>query len=168
MQTFADLVAPYLDELYRFACRLERDPVAAEDLLQTSLLRGFEKHRQLRTDAGHRQWMAKVMWTTFENRRKKRTEPTLRVVPRERCDPARDPEERLRDARLGARIALALDRLPEERRVAVWLVDGLGFTFPQAAEILDMPPGTLASRVARGRAALRLDLTDIAAERGVI
>ena len=61
-----------------------------------------------------------------------------------------------------------MDQLPPKQRQAVWLVDGQGFTFSETAEILGIRPGTIASRVARGRAALRQDLVDLARERGVI
>ncbi|MCB9797956.1 MAG: hypothetical protein H6741_35195 [Alphaproteobacteria bacterium] len=80
----------------------------------------------------------------------------------------RRPGRDLGDRRLGDRLDRALAGLPPGQREAVWLVDGLGLKFSEAAEVLDLQPGTVASRVARGRAALRVELAELARERGVI
>ncbi len=81
--------------------------------------------------------------------------------------PFPSPAERLADKRLGIRLEAALQRLPAGQREAIWLVDAQGFKFSEAARILGVKPGTVASRVARGRAALRVDLSEVARERGV-
>ena len=172
MASFVELLEPILDDLYRYARRLERDPIAAEDLLQDGLLRGLRKHGQLREAITFRVWMTRVLRTTSINRSQKRTELAMaeddvqRIGPDLR--PVRSPEDFVGDVRLGERISLALDDLPPDRREAVWLVDGLGFSFTEAAIVLDQPVGTVASRVSRARSALRHHLRSDALERGVI
>ncbi len=172
MAKFAHLLEPIIDDLYRYACRLAGDPVAAEDLLQAGLLRGLNKYGQLREASTFRVWMTRVLRTTWLNSHDKRTELPIADDEIERIGPALrplpSPDEHVRNSRLGEQISVALDDLPRDRREAVWLVDGLGFTFSEAANILEEPVGTVASRVSRGRAALRQQLRGVALDRGVI
>lgn len=171
-ERFTALVRPVLPDLYRFACRLTRDPVAAEDLLQQALMRGVDHLDQLQDDRAFKVWQSRVLYTTFLNQRS-RGESMAEdgndrggtVIPFEpaSASPDRDVHRR----QLGGRIADAFDRLPAEQREAVWLVDGQGFKFGEAADVLGVPPGTVASRVARGRLALRIDLAAVAADEGV-
>lgn len=166
---FETLVRPVLPDLYRFACRLTRDAVTAEDLLQQALLRGVGHLSQLQDDRAFRVWQCRIIYTTFLNTRARRQDMIIdeeadpRVVPFERPG----PEAALSRRRLGDTIASALDRLPPDQREAVWLVDGQGFKFGEAADVLGVPAGTVASRVARARIALRSELAAVAAEEGV-
>ena len=168
---FERLVRPQLEALRRFAFRLESSPSEAEDLLQEALLQGMTHIDQLQSDGAMRVWMSRVVYRTFLNRcRKRRADRTEEWS--ERADqtviPFPSPAEQVSCQRLGLRLEAALQRLPDAQREAVWLVDGQGFKFHEAAEILGVPPGTVASRVARGRTTLRMDLVDIAREEGVI
>lgn len=169
-ERFERLVRPVLGNLYRFACRLTRDRVAAEDLLQQALLRGLDRLAQLEDDRAFGVWQSRVLYTTFLNVRDRRADMRVgqeeldrTVVPFERSGPEHDAMRH----ELGARIGDALDRLPADQREAVWLVDGQGFKFAEAADVLGVPPGTVASRVARARLALRAELAAVAAEQGV-
>ncbi|MEL6348903.1 MAG: sigma-70 family RNA polymerase sigma factor [Myxococcota bacterium] len=168
---FERLIRPHVDGLRRFACKLERDADDAEDLLQEALLQGLTRLDQLNEDRAARVWISRIVYRTFLNRcRKRRSDRTEEWS--ERAEGAVIPfpgaDARLENKRLGQRLEDAMASLPDPQRQAVWLVDGQGFQFSEAAEILGTRPGTVASRVARGRAALRLKLTDIARERGVI
>ncbi|MEZ4236285.1 MAG: RNA polymerase sigma factor [Myxococcota bacterium] len=167
---FEQLVRPVLGDLYRFACRLTRDPVAAEDLLQQALLRGLDRVEQLHDDGAFRVWQSRVLYTTFVNGRQRREAMPVDEAALERAAGAHDrpsPERDAMDRQLGGRIGDALDALPPDQREAVWLVDGQGFKFGEAADVLGVPPGTVASRVARARAALRTRLAAVAADEGV-
>ncbi|MBT3220326.1 MAG: RNA polymerase sigma factor, partial [Proteobacteria bacterium] len=81
-----------------------------------------------------------------------------------------DPHQRLVAKQMGDTLLSALDELPEKQRDAVWLVDGQGFKYAEVADILDISPGTAASRVARGRETLRTNRTlrAMAQDQGVI
>ena len=168
---FERLIRPHVESLRRFARKLERSPDDAEDLLQEALLQGLTRLDQLQSDAAARVWISRVLYRTFLNRCRKRrsdrteawseqAEQTVILFP--------GPDSRLSDKQLADRMASAMAQLPEQQRQAVWLVDGQGFKFSEAAEILGVRPGTVASRVARGRATLRQDLADLARERGMI
>ena len=79
-----------------------------------------------------------------------------------------NPERTAADAALGRRVQRALDALPEASRDVITLIDGAGLTLAEAAAALDAPLGTVASRLARARLALRADLHDVALDHGVI
>lgn len=172
---FEELALPVLDDLYRFACCLERNPADAADLLQEALLAGFRKFSQLDRETSFRAWMATIVRRTFLNRNRRQDSvvplgldssddrPQYGVLATPR-PPA--PDERLIARRLGSELRCAVDELPEEQRLAVFLIDVQGFSYAEAAEVLARPPGTVASRVARGRSRLRERLRHLARERG--
>lgn len=167
-QRYDGLVKPILNDLYRFARRLERDAVQADDLLQQGLLVGLKNVDQLADEGAFRVWISRILYRSFLNNRKKRVhEPmddnVVQLAPR-----AADPDRSLARRQLGHDLADALDKLPDDQREAVWLVDGQGFKYAEAATILECAPGTVASRVARGRVQLRRDLQHVAREQGVI
>ena len=164
---FERLLRPEYAALGGLALRLTRDPVAAEDLLQEALLTGLRRIDQLREAGAFRLWMSRILVRTWQNRgaRKIDTVIELREV-RVACEDS--PARHLQRRQLAERMSQAFDALPEPQRVAVLLVDGQGFRFAEAADILDTRPGTVASRVARGRAALRDALGDVARAEGVI
>lgn len=168
---FEELVLPRLDDLYRVACRLERDPERAQDLLQEALLLGFRRFRQLRNQESFRAWLVSILRRTHFNRRR----TPSRTVPLEEeklavdLTPhagAFDPELRFLTGRLREELRAALDQLPEDQRMAVYLVDVEGFKYADAAEALEVSPGTVASRVARGRRSMQKTLMHLARERG--
>lgn len=166
---FDRLVTGVLDDLYRLALSLERDPVRAEDLLQSSLVRALDRMHQLRSDEAFRAWTGRIVYTTFANDRARRREE---ILPPEHLDNVVNldgsrPDREAESSRAWAQLSAALDALPSDQREAVWLVDGLGFRFAEAAEVLGVPMGTTASRVARGREALRVSLGELAREQGV-
>lgn len=173
-RVFEELALPALDDLYRFACRLERDPADAADLLQDSLLVGFRKFSQLDRAPSFRAWMTTIVRRTFLNHRRRHdTAVPLHFdageVPSLNSPlsaPRLAPDERLIARRLGTELRSAVDELPEEQRLAVFLIDVQGFTYAEAAQVLEAPPGTVASRVARGRSRLRERLHHLATERG--
>ncbi len=161
---FERLVLPVLGDLHRFARRLAGD--GAEDLLQASLERGLGRITSLRDDRVFKVWQSRVLFNTWRDQNAKLVEfPTDRVD--EIAHDRSGPEQAASDSQTGARIREAVDALPPEQRDAVWLVDGQGCGYHEAAEILGAPPGTIASRVARGRLALRVSLAELAAEQGV-
>ena len=169
---FEELAVPMLDDLYRLACRFEREPQDAQDLLQEALLAGFRKFQHLRDASAFRAWMSSIVRNIHLNRRSGTTpqpplDGLLEHAPLcEGMSETYEPERRLLARRLSHQLKKALDRLPEEQRVAVLLIDVQGFRYADAAQALGVAPGTVASRVARARAALRGFLKREACERG--
>lgn len=168
-RVFEELAVPALDRLYRFACRLERDRDRAADLLQDALVVGFRKFRQLEDHRSFEAWMMAVIRTQFLNRRARRAHDPLELehfdLPAT-ADSA-DPEHRFLARRFSLELAAALDGLPLEQRLAVHVVDVEGLSYAEASKALGAPPGTVASRVARGRRALRRSLVDLARDAGL-
>lgn len=170
---FNALVSEVFEDLYRFAVRLERDPVAAEDLLQQAMITAFSRMDQLRDEGAFRVWQSRILLRTHQNRRRKRTEQamspeTLEHVQDNVVELPANPYRDLERARLADRLADAIDELPDGQRAAILLVDVEGFAMGEAAEVLEVPWGTVASRIARGRRALRVSLENVAREQGVI
>lgn len=169
---FERLIRPILQDLYRFAVRLTGDPIAAEDLVQQAVTTSLVKLHQLQHDAAFKVWVSRIVYRTHLNHTSQPRETLVKmehldnVVPigGNRPSPADEAQHR----QLGRSINHALDKLPEGQRDAVWLVDGQGFKYSEAAEILGITPGTAASRVARGREALRTSLKEVAHEQGVV
>lgn len=160
---FVELVLPLLDDLYRVACRLEGDRDRAQDLLQEGLLVAYRKLDQLEEPRSFRVWAVQILRRVFLNsRRRIREEPLDEIEsPTIRSfftAPALDPEERFAARRRSSQLRELLDGLPREQRLAVLLVDLQGFTYAEAAAALEVPAGTVASRVVRGRTALRAGL----------
>lgn len=170
---FEELVLPLLDELYAFSCRLERDPSRAADLLQDALLKGFRKFSQLDDAGSFRSWMATIIRRTFHNRLRGMSPTEQLFEDGSEESPSFDircsqpgPDERFAARRLGWELKKALDELPEPQRLAVFLIDAQGYSYGEAARVLEVSPGTVASRVARGRSSLRTRLQHLAWERG--
>jgi RNA polymerase sigma-70 factor, ECF subfamily len=169
---YSRLAKPLLNQLFRFSCRLEGDTVRGEDLLQQSVLKGLTRIDQLADDGAFKVWQCQIIYRTFLNNCKRRTPTSMpnqeleNVVPFDshQSDPARQASTR----ELGRQIGSALRLLPEPQREVVWLIDGEGFKYSEVSEILGIPPGTAASRLLRGRTALREHLKSVAQERGVI
>lgn len=173
---FEELLIPLMDDLYRLACRLERDSDRAQDLLQDSLLKGFRNFRKLQTQSSFRPWMGRILYRAFLDRHRRRM---VEVSIEEESDLGAHSEANAPAASIdltslflardtSREIGAALDRLPVDQAVAVFMVDVEEYGYAEAAEVLGISPGTVASRVARGRAALRASLHCLARERGWI
>ncbi|MBX2797569.1 MAG: sigma-70 family RNA polymerase sigma factor [Myxococcales bacterium] len=163
------LLKPVLPGLRRFCRRLCRDADEAEDLLQEAVLAALGRFGKLRHEGAFKVWMHRIVYTVHLDRRDREARHRRRVdayaqvvaLPGATVDPA--------EARwLGRALATALDALPDLQREAVWLVDVEGLSFTETAEVLGCKRGTVASRVARARAALRQDLAQVAHEVGVL
>lgn len=177
---FEEDALPYLDQLYRTALRMTRNPTDAEDLVQETFVRAFSAFRSYRQGTNLRAWLFRILRNTYINayRKTQRTPHTgstdgltdrqlLDIESREGVG-ARSAEiealERLGDDDIND----ALAALPEDFRTAVVLADIEGFSYKEIAEIMDTPMGTVMSRVHRGRKALRRLLEGYAQERGLI
>ncbi len=150
----------YVDQLYATALRLTRSPSDAEDLVQDTYLKAFRAAAQFQPGTNLKAWLFTILQNTFRNRQRDRgREPvdvdseTVERAP-VRAD-APDPEQRLLDAAMDADLRDALESLPAAFREAVWLRDVEDFSYAEIAEVLDVPPGTVMSRISRGRRLLQ-------------
>jgi RNA polymerase sigma-70 factor (ECF subfamily) len=155
----------YVDQLYATALRLTRSPSDAEDLVQDTYLKAFRAAAQFQPGTNLKAWLFTILQNTFRNRQRDRgREPvdvdseTVERAP-VRAD-APDPEQRLLDAALDADLRDALESLPPAFREAVWLRDVEDLAYAEIAEVLDVPLGTVMSRISRGRRLLQERLLD--------
>jgi RNA polymerase sigma-70 factor (ECF subfamily) len=150
-----------LDSLYRTALRLTRVPADAEDLVQETYLKAFRAANQFEPGTNLRAWLFTILHNSARNRARDRAREALTVDT--------DVAERAADARLGAgdypanpeallmrdaltpELQAAIDALPDAFRQAVWLRDVEEFSYAEIAAMLDVPPGTVMSRISRGR-----------------
>jgi RNA polymerase sigma-70 factor (ECF subfamily) len=159
-EAFASEALSYVDSLYGTALRLTRRPADAEDLVQDTYLKAFRSARQFQPGTNLKAWLFTILHNTFRN--------MLRHDGRNPIDVDSDvveqapasapgdysPEELLTRATLDADLQAALDELPDAFRQAVWLRDVEELTYAEIAGVLDVPIGTVMSRISRGRRAL--------------
>ncbi|MEY3331162.1 MAG: hypothetical protein RL202_428 [Actinomycetota bacterium] len=170
---------PYLDALYGAALRMTKNPESAEDLVQETFAKAFTSFHQFTEGTNLRAWLYRILTTTFINiYRKEQRQPLIsdgEIEEWQIAEAATHTSDQGKSAEVEALeqlpdsdIKIALQELPEEFRLAVYFADVEGFSYKEVAEILGIPPGTVMSRLHRGRKLLRESLADYARERGFI
>ena len=178
-QAFEREALPHLRRVYAMARRLDRDPMAVEDLVQETYLRAYRTFDNYQRGTNPMAWLLTILHSIHVNRRRRRgREPEAKddkqletIADRA----ARDVDwehkfvESAGAGRWGAGEAVdpALDRLPEAFREAVLLVDLGELTYEEAAGVLGCPVGTVRSRLARARRRLAAELADYAEKSGL-
>jgi RNA polymerase sigma-70 factor, ECF subfamily len=147
-----------LDSLYRTALRLTRVPADAEDLVQETYLKAFRAADSFQPGTNLRAWLFTILHNTARNRVRDRAREAV-TVDSETVERASDasaqggdtPETLLLRDTLEPELQAALDELPDAFRQAVWLRDVEEFTYAEIAAMLEIPAGTVMSRISRGR-----------------
>jgi RNA polymerase sigma-70 factor (ECF subfamily) len=180
--TFAEQAMPFMDALYGAAMRLTRNPSDAEDLVQETYLRAYRGFGGFTEGTNLRAWLYRILTNTFINSyraKKRRPDETeldevedlylyRRLGGLEAATAGRSAEDELMDWFSEAEVKAAVEALPEQFRMAVLLADIEGFSYKEIAEILDIPIGTVMSRLHRGRKSLQRQLYDFAASRRLL
>ena len=169
---------PHLDALYRYALRLTRNERDAEDLLQDTFLRAFRFWEKYQQGTNCRAWLFRIMKNQFLNR----VDKSKRSLDQTSLDDTEewylysqlkdggpqsvknDPASIFQLKDWGDHIREAVDRLPDEFREPLVMFDGEGMTYQEISEILEVPIGTIRSRLNRARKKLQKDLAPIMLE----
>jgi RNA polymerase sigma-70 factor (ECF subfamily) len=155
-----------IDGLYRTALRLTRAPADAEDLVQETYLKAFRSADRFEPGTNLRAWLFTILHNTARNRARDRARDAV-TVDSETVEQAAEgpapygtfgelargetPESLLLRDALTPDVQAAVDALPEAFREAVWLRDVEEFSYAEIGEMLGIPPGTVMSRISRGR-----------------
>ena len=174
-RSFDDEALPHLDTLYRVALRLTADPTQAEDLVQDTMLKAYRSWRQYRPGTNARGWLLTILRNTFINDyRRRKHEPVamdLEAVEPHAMDRSIqevDPEGSFFAQIVDAKVLEAIDALPEEFREVLVLSDVEGMRYAEIAQALNIPVGTVKSRLFRARRQLQSELYAHAVEMGYI
>jgi RNA polymerase sigma-70 factor (ECF subfamily) len=179
--TFADQAMPLMGSLYSAALRMTRNPADAEDLVQETYLRAYRGFGGFQEGTNIKAWLYRILTNTFINSyrsKKRRPDETeldevedlylyRRLGGLEAATMGRSAEDELMDWFTEEEVKQAVEDLPEQFRLAVLLADVEGFSYKEIAEILDIPIGTVMSRLHRGRNRLQKGLYEFAVRRGL-
>jgi len=167
-RAFEGAALALIESLYRTARRLTRAPADAEDLVQDTYLKAFRAADTFEPGTNLRAWLFTILHNTARNRARDRARDAV-VVDSAAVEDAADglaahdlgtlagpgggetPESLLLRETLAPELRAAIDALPEVFRAAVWLRDVEEFSYAEIADMLQVPPGTVMSRISRGR-----------------
>jgi RNA polymerase sigma-70 factor (ECF subfamily) len=171
---FEGEVLEHLDAMYSFALKLSRSRDEAQDLVSETVLRALERWEQYQLGTNARAWLFTILYRIFVSRKRRIDARELPLAEESENGSTRevvgdaDPEGHFYDSFVDEEVTRAIDELPEEYRTAVVLSDLHGLRYAEIAAVLDIPEGTVKSRLFRGRRILQKKLVDYALEMGYI
>jgi len=181
-EQFTEQVLEHMASLYSGALRMTRSPADAEDLVQETYLKAYRSWHSYQQGTNLKAWLYRILTNTFINSyrsKKRKPEQTdldevedlylyRRLGGLEAAAASRSAEDEVMDLFTDSEVKAALENLSEQFRMAVLLADVEGFSYKEIAEILDVPIGTVMSRLHRGRKALQKALFDFGMQRGLV
>jgi len=179
--TFADQAMEFAPQLYSAALRMTRNQADAEDLVQETYLRAYRSFHTFQEGTNLRAWLFRILTNAYINSyRAKQRRPIesdlgeiedlylyRRLGSMEAAAASQSAEEQFLDLFTDDEVKQALEDLPENFRLPVLLADVQGFSYKEIAEMMEIPIGTVMSRLHRGRKAMQRALYDFAEARGL-
>ena len=177
---FEAVAMPFVDALYNTAYRMTRNSEDAEDRVHETYLKAYRYYDKFEEGTNFKAWLFKIMKNTFiNNYRKKQQAPALSDVAEigesfetqvneDTARQTKNPEEELLENVLDEDVQKALDKLPPDYRMVVLLADLEGFSYKEIAEILEVPVGTVMSRLYRGRRLMETAMLEFARDHGYL
>ena len=180
--TFAERAMEYAPQLYSTALRMTRNAADAEDLVQETMMRGYRSFETFEEGTNLRAWLYRILTNAFINRyRSKQRRPMetdladvedlylyKRVASLENAAATLSAEDQFLDLLTDDEVKSAVEGLPDTFKLPVILADVEGFAYKEIAEMLDIPVGTVMSRLHRGRKAMQKQLYEYAQARGLV
>jgi RNA polymerase sigma-70 factor (ECF subfamily) len=177
-EVFVRDAVPYLDQMYSAALRYTRNPADAEDLVQETFAKAYDKFHQFRPGTNLKAWLYRILTNSYINRYRKQqrrpdevsadADPDFSLYDRIAESTVAPTEDQVLEQLTDVEVKQALSDLPEQFRIAVYLADVEGFSYAEISEIMDTPIGTVMSRLHRGRSRLQKALYTYARERGLV
>lgn len=175
-QDFNEEIIPHLDALYNFGLRLTSDPNDAEDLVQDTIVKAYRFFSSYEKGTNAKAWLFRILKNSYINNYRKKSKKPQEVdydevatfyetIRAERTETS-DLEDKMFRELIDDELSDALDNIPEDFRTVVLLCDVEDFTYEEIANMLDVPIGTIRSRLHRGRNLLKTELMDYATKRG--
>lgn len=173
---FNEEIIPHLDALYNFGLRLTSDPNDAEDLVQDTIVKAYRFFSSYEKGTNAKAWLFRILKNSYINNYRKKSKKPQEVdydevatfyetIRAERTETS-DLEDKMFRELIDDELSNALDNIPEDFRTVVLLCDVEDFTYEEIANMLDVPIGTIRSRLHRGRNLLKAELMEYATKRG--
>ncbi len=178
---FQDDAMQFAPQLYSAALRMTRNPADAEDVVQETFLKAYRAYASFEAGTNLKAWLYRILTNTYINRYRKQSrrpdEVDLgevedlylyrKISAANTPDSLKSAEEAVLEGLVDEDVKAAVEALPERFRMPVLLADVEGFSYKEIAEIMDVPIGTVMSRLHRGRKQLQKALWKFAEERGL-
>lgn len=175
-EDFNDEIIPHLDALYNFGLRLTADPNDAEDLVQDTIVKAYRFFSSYEKGTNAKAWLFRILKNSYINNYRKKSKKPSEVdydevssfyesIRAERTETS-DLEDKMFRELIDDDLSNALNSIPEDFRTVVLLCDVEDFTYEEIANMLDVPIGTIRSRLHRGRNLLKAQLMEYAEKRG--